>query len=1082
MSQFTEDVLVQQTTADFLKDELGWESVYAFNREDFGPESLLGRDSDREVVLRRPLREALERLNPDLPPSAYEDAVRALAAVNASQSLMAANRIQYERIRDGVPVSYRDEQGEITRCRLRVLDFDRPENNRFLCVRELWVRGDIYRRRPDIMGFVNGLPLLFMELKNVSHDIRVAYDRNFRDYRDTVPHLFHHNAVVIFGNGVKARVGSVSSRFEHFQEWKRLEEEESGSVDMETLLKGVCSKRNLLDLVENFILFDDSAGEPRKILARNHQFLGVNRAMEAVRRRRERKGRLGVFWHTQGSGKSYSMLFLTRKIHRKLGGGFTFLMLTDREDLDTQLYKTFAGCGAVDNSRERCRAQSGADLAELLGHRKPYVFSLIQKFNQPVRPDEPYTERDDIIVISDEAHRSQYGGLALNMRNALPNANYIGFTGTPLLNNEEEGPTEKLFGGYISTYDFQRAVEDGATVPLYYDARGEKLGLAIGDLNERIAAVLEQVENTDINVQQRLERELKRDYHIITAQQRLERIADDFTEHFSTRWESGKAMLVCIDKITCVRMYELIAARWNARIAALEAALPTAADEQEEQDRRRQIAWMRETQMAVVVSEEQGEVERFAEWGLDIVPHRRLLKEGMELPSGMRDDPRYHNVQRMDVDDAFKTDAHPFRIAIVCAMWLTGFDVPSLSTLYLDKPLKAHTLMQAIARANRVHEGKSNGFIVDYCGILKSLRQALARYAATGDDGRGGEIGGVDPTRPDTQLLAELEEAIGMVRAFLEERHAPLDAIAEANGFARNRAIEDAKEAANENDAVRKRFEVLCRAVFAKFKACLTLEGVNRYREDYAVINLIYRSLQADREQADISGILLRLQGIVDEAVAPRPSPASASNAEPYDISHINFDRLKQEFECSQRKRTTVQNLKEAVEKRLARLLAQNPLRTNFQEHYEKLVADYNKEKDRANIEKTFEELCDLVQSMNEEQGRAAREGLDEESLAVFDLLRKSELRPQEIRRIKTVAVQLLEALKQDKLRMDHWTEKESTRDAVRQAIHDYLYDENTGLPYPTYSDDEIQAHTESVFLHVVRNYWMLPSPTYNAA
>jgi len=349
----TEDTLVQQTTAEYLDQELGWESVYAYNNEDFGPESLLGRESDREVVLTHPLRAKIEDLNPGLPAPAYDDAVRQVVTVSATQTMTATNREKYELIKDGVRVTFRNAKGERVRQRLRIFDFDVPENNHFLCVRELWVRGDLYRRRADIVGFINGLPLLFMELKNVSRDTRAAYEQNFLDYKDTVPHLFHHNAFVVLANGVDAKLGSVSSRFEHFHQWKRLAEDQPGVVAMETLLKGVCAKHNFLDLVENFIVFDDSAGNPRKILARNHQFLGVNRAIEAVRDRSHRSGKLGVFWHTQGSGKSYSMVLFTRKVHRKLGGNFTFLILTDRDDLDTQIYKTFADCGLVDNDRDR---------------------------------------------------------------------------------------------------------------------------------------------------------------------------------------------------------------------------------------------------------------------------------------------------------------------------------------------------------------------------------------------------------------------------------------------------------------------------------------------------------------------------------------------------------------------------------------------------------------------------------------------------------------------------------------------------------------------------------------------------------
>lgn len=334
---YTEDTLVQQTTAEYLDRKLGWQSVFAYNNEDFGPNSLLGRASDREVVLTRPLRKKLAELNPGLPDEAYNDAVRQIVATTATQSLVATNRDKYNLIRDGVQVAYRNGKGERVKERLRVLNFANPTQNDFLCVRELWIRGDLYRRRADIVGFVNGLPLLFMELKTVGKDIRVAYEKNFRDYKDTVPHLFHHNAIVLLANGVEAKIGSMTSRFEHFFEWKRLAEDEPGVVDMETLLKGVCDKANFIDLAENFILFDDSTGETRKILARNHQFLGVNRAIEAVRDRTNRKGKLGVFWHTQGAGKSYSMTLFTRKVHRKLGGNFTFLVLTDRDDLDTQI-------------------------------------------------------------------------------------------------------------------------------------------------------------------------------------------------------------------------------------------------------------------------------------------------------------------------------------------------------------------------------------------------------------------------------------------------------------------------------------------------------------------------------------------------------------------------------------------------------------------------------------------------------------------------------------------------------------------------------------------------------------------------
>jgi type I restriction enzyme R subunit len=1075
MNSYTEDTLVQQTTADYMEDQLGWESVYAYNTEDFGPRSLLGRMSDHEVVLTRYLRAKLIELNPGLPDEVYDDAVRQIITTSSTQSLMATNREKYDLVRDGVQVTFRNDKDERVIQRLRVFDFNEPTNNHFLCVRELWVHDDLYRRRADIVGFVNGIPLLFMELKKVGKDIRAAYEKNFLDYKDTIPRLFYHNAFVVLANGVDAKLGSMTGRYEHFHEWKRLAEDEPGVVDMETLLKGVCDKTNFMDLLENFILFDDSAGEPRKILARNHQFLGVNRAIEAVRDRKNRKGKLGVFWHTQGAGKSYSMVLFTRKVHRKLGGNFTFLVLTDRDDLDTQIYKTFAGCGVVDNDRDPCRASSGNDLSQLLSQHKSHIFSLIQKFNKDVKPNQPYTERDDIIVITDEAHRTQYGLLSLNMRNALPNASFIGFTGTPLFKDDEI--TRRVFGNYISTYDFQRAVDDKATVPLYYDARGDKLGVSLGDMNDRIAEKLDEVETKDIDVAQRLERELKRDYHVITAENRLDQVAHDFVWHYSTAWESGKAMLVCIDKITCVRMYNLIAEYWDERINELEAALPSA-DEQDEQYLRLRIEWMCQTRMAVVVSEEQGEIAKFRKWDLDIMPHRRLIKDGFDLPEAMRRQPKFQNMQRMDLDDAFKEEQHPFRIAIVCAMWLTGFDVPCLSTLYLDKPLKAHTLMQAIARANRVNKGKNNGMIVDYCGILKNLRKALATFAGTGDGGRDGGGDEMDPTKPDEELLADLAEAIALVRGFLTERSASLDDIILKTSFERNAAIIAAKEAANENDETRKRFEVMSRTVFTKFKACITVDGVNAHRKDYEAINTVYKSLQEDREQADITEIIRELHKIADESIQPQPSPIEE---EPvlYDISKIDFERLRKEFERSPAQRTTVQNLKTVIEKRLQRLLQQNPLRTDFQRHYEDIVAEYNYEKDRFTIEKTFEELMRFINDMGEEESRAVREGLDEESLAMFDLLKKPDLSPKEIKQIKDVANVLLQTLKAEKLRIDHWQDKEATRDAVRLEILNFLWSDSTGLPVDKYTEEEVQARADEVYRHVYRVYPTLPSPYY---
>jgi len=430
-----------------------------------------------------------------------------------------------------------------------------------------------------------------------------------------------------------------------------------------------------------------------------------------------------VFWHTQGSGKSYSMAFFAEKVRRVVPGNFTFLVMTDREDLDDQIWRTFIGCGVADEKTPRAR--SGKELQEILRDNHRFVFSLIHKFNQSVA--EPYSERDDIIVISDEAHRTQAGRFARNMRLALPNASFIGFTGTPLFKHDEL--TRRIFGSYVSRYDFKRSEEDQSTVKLVYESRGEKLGIARLDLNDRIA---EAVEKADLDPDQTalLEMLLGKDYEVITADDRLDKLAADFVEHCSTRWQSGKSMLVCIDKVTCARMFQRIEPRWNAKLSQLKTIIPTkeaelaASGNPDARERlikqldelRGRAQWMESTLIEIIISEAQNEVRDFQKWGFDIIPHRVVMKTGFQTPDG----------KRVKLDDAFKDPQHPFRIAIVCAMWLTGFDVECLATLYIDKPMRAHNLMQAIARANRVYPGKDCGVIVDYNGMLKSLREALA--------------------------------------------------------------------------------------------------------------------------------------------------------------------------------------------------------------------------------------------------------------------------------------------------------------------------------------------------------------------
>lgn len=1059
MNDFTEDNLVQKTMADYLADTHGWRVVMAWNSEDFGPDSLLGRSSDRDVVLTRDLMAALKRLNPNLPEKAYDLALKEITSAFGSQSLIRINQEKYQLLTSGVKVKFRQD-GEQKIERLRVFDFDDETNNDFLAVRELWVRGYAHRRRADVVGFVNGLPLMFCELKRPDKDLRRAYDDNLRDYKDTIPDLFRFNAFVILGNGEEARMGSISADYEHYAEWLKDHEgaRRGDMLSMEALLKVVFDKRRFMDLFENYILFADTANGPAKILAKNHQFLGVNRAVEAVDNRTALDGKLGVFWHTQGSGKSFSMAFLAHKVHRKLGGDYTFLVLTDRTDLDNQIYKTFASVGIANNDVDPCRAGSAKELRDLLGQQKKVIFTMVQKFTEAEAEGGVYSDRDNIIVVTDEAHRTQYGSLALNMRKALPNASFIGFTGTPLFANDQV--TKKVFGGYLSTYDFKDAIEDGATLPLYYDARGDKLQVSGNGLNEKLAEAIADAEVDDPDVAAKLQDDLKREYHVVTAQARLEHIAADFAQHYSTAWESGKAMFVAIDKVTAVRMYEYIHAAWAARIANLEVDLKSVADEEERVALERKLAWMRETEMAVVFSDEQNEIQKFKDWGLDIIPHRKRMKDGFtvtEMVGGRAVE------KRLDVETAFKREEHPFRIVIVCAMWLTGFDVPSLSTLYLDKPLQAHTLMQAIARANRVKEGKNNGLIVDYCGILKNLRKALATFAGhTGDTPAGeGEDPELDPLNPEEKLLGELAESVEIVSEQLREEGFDLVSLQVAEGFAKVKALKDVKELINANDETRKRFEIGARAVFRKYKACLTFEAIETYKTAYQAINYIYQSLQDDKAQADTSDIIQKLNEIVSDAI---DVTSDVSTDRIFDISKINFEALRAEFAQSERKASDVQDMRSVLQKRLAKMLADNPTLINLQERFDEVVSEYNKEKDKNTIEATFEALMALTAEMEAAEQAHVALGLTPEQKPIFDLLIQDDLTKEDIAQVKKASVEILEAIEERIQTVQGLFLKDATRAGLRTTIYDLLYDERTGLPVDKFDDEALLEKTDVLF------------------
>jgi type I restriction enzyme R subunit len=1066
--EYSEDNLIEQTAIDLFFNQLGWDTLLAYNKESFGEGSTLGRLNKKEVVLKKIFFEKLKLFNPNLPEQAYNQAYEKLIEESITKSLAEINYEKYQLLRNGIPVvlppspDKRGDGGEVKT--LKVFDFDNADNNNFLAVRQLWIQGKSNReRRPDIIGFVNGIPLLFVELKAAHRKLENAYNDNFTDYKDVIPKLFYYNAFVILSKGIESRIGSVTGKYQHFHEWKRITEEDEGIVALDRIIVGVCEKKRFLDLFENFILFDNSLGKVVKLIARNHQFIGVNKAIENIKHKEElyrqgkisleEKQKLGVFWHTQGSGKSYSMVFFCQKIHRKFTGSYTFLIVTDRNELDKQIYGTFSGVGAVPQikagSKESLRALSGAHLRELLSSEHRYLFTLIHKFNF----EELITERDNIIVITDEAHRTQNGQLAMNLRNALSNASFIGFTGTPLFKDDEI--TKRIFGDYVSRYDFKRSVDDGATVPLYYENRGEYLGLKNPVINEQIRAVLDaESEDLDSDQRSRVEQLFAREYPILTAKKRLDAIAKDVVWHFCNRGYKGKGMFIALDKLTAVKMYDLITLHWKKYVEQLEKDVSKGNyGDQELLVKSRELRWIKETEICVVVSQEQNEIQKFQKWDLDIEPHREKM-----------------NTQ--DLETRFKDEDDPFRFVIVCAMWITGFDVPTLSTLYLDKPLKSHTLMQAIARANRISEGKNNGLIVDYIETYTALLDALAIYGAGSEE--GGNDGGEKPeppVKPKEELIKQLEEALEATETFLQDEvNFDLQELIKADGLHKLAAMEKAVNAVYTNDETKRKFQVLAREVFKKFKALQPDKVLNQYAPRKNAIDVIYTAIEDNIESADVADIMRKIQNVVDKSIENRIAEPSHNEEKIIDLSGLNFVLLEQYFLKTKNKNAAVQSLKDKVEKQLKRMVERNPLTVDYYKRYQEIIDEYNRGKNDVVIKETFRKLIELINSYTKEEADTKREGLTDEQKAIFDILRYGKkLEEKEKNEIKKISIELLEELKKDKLKVERWSEKSTTVAAVFNYVNDTLY---TLLPFPKYQNDDIDVRTNLVFEHLKQQYF----------
>ena len=647
-----------------------------------------------------------------------------------------------------------------------------------------------------------------------------------------------------------------------------------------------------------------------------------------------------------------------------------------------------------------------------------------------------------MLTYSDEAHRSQYGVFADNIEKLLPTASRIGFTGTPLLSSNEI--TARTFGGYISVYDFKRAVEDKATVPLYYENRGDKIKeIKNPDITDKI---LDAIEEADLNPDQaeKVMHEFEKEVHLLTAEPRLRAIAKDFVGHYSDLWTTGKAMFVCLNKVTCVRMYNFVQEYWKEEIKSLEQRIAATSSDQEQMELTRKLKWMKDTEMCVVISQEQNEIQTFKKWDLDILPHRTKM-------------------EKRELDKEFKDSDSNFRVVFVCAMWLTGFDVKTLSCLYLDKPLKAHTLMQTIARANRVAAGKSNGLIIDYIGIVGALKKALNDYTAN----KEGKTQ-IDPTVDKEELIAQIVRAAADAKQLLAEHDFDLDELIKAENFKKMALLKDGAEAMCSDPETKKSFDTYANEIGRLVKYLDRNDITQDVRDQTDAIQAIFREMQKKRKYIDTTDLMVEINHIINENVEIEHQEGDGLvESRRFDISQIDFDLLAAEFAKVKRKNLMIKDLNDLVQERLSKMMSVNPSRVDYYVRYMGIIETYNAEQDRSTIEKTFMELMDLAKSMSEEEQRYAREGFSsDEELSIYDLLFSDNLSKSDIDKIKKMSKDLLQKIKDRIAGMDHWTDKQETRAAVDILIRNVLYEE-----IPDSMFDRLEAYRKAIYEHIYTHY-----------
>lgn len=1058
MPNFISEDQIEKAAIALLTKTHGYRTVNCFTQDVENLADKSNRTSKQEVVFLDVLKTYAIKLNKNIPEAVVEEAIEKLTSRRYAMSPLLANKEVYNFIRNGIPVQYEDKNDKTEHGTVRVIDFVNPEDNDFCAVTQLWIKGERYPRRPDILIYVNGLPLVFIELKNSNVKVQNAYDDNLTNYKKDIPLLFQYNAFCVLSNALETRVGSFTAGYEFFFSWLRADDEtekinrkeiEKEGASLERVLHGLLPKARLLDYIENFILYHKDVN---KIVAQNHQFIGVNKAIASFEARENKNGKLGVFWHTQGSGKSFSMIFLSRKVFHKYPGNYTFVIVTDREDLDGQIYRNFLDTNTV-SKNEAARPKDSGEMRDFLGRNMRLVFTLIQKFRFDKGKEYPLlSKRDDIIVIVDEAHRTQYAALAENMRKGLPNAQYFAFTGTPLLGRERK--TNSWFGDYVSEYNFVQSIDDGATVPLFYQKRVPEVLIQNENLSDEFYQILED-ENLDEKAQEKLEREFATEIEVIKRDDRLETIAKDIAAHFPNRGYLGKGMVVSVDKYTCVKMYDKVQKYWKEEIKKLVGQISKFDDDALKQRLQKKLDYMRSVEMAVVISEDAGEEERFAKQGLDIKLHRKKINAI---------DKNGH-----DIEYRFKDPADKLQLVFVCAMWLTGFDAPTLSTLYLDKPMKDHTLMQTIARANRVTSYmingviKANGEIVDYYNVFRSMKKALSEYAV-GDEKDS-------PVQDKDNLFNLLDDALTQGQQYCTALDIDLQKVLESREtFSRLKIFKTFANKLLEKDNYWKEFKVYENTISSLYEACKPEILQKNTRLLIPVFQYLRGVVDSIIGEVDIDEVRQKIGELLDQSIVAANNDVLVKASEAtlqiikkgktFDLSKMNFEKLKEEFKEKEFKNIEIANLREFIEKKLEVMLKENSTRTNFAEKLQEIINRYNS--GGSSTENYYEDLVKYAEGLKEEDERHIREGLSPDELELYDILKKEKMTKAEEIKVKNAARHLLQRLikGRPKVLIQDWFKDGQSQVRVKLAIEEVL---DKDLP-ETYEKDLFKEKSNKLY------------------